>query len=669
MTAEAAQFRYAAFISYSHANEAEAGRLHRALENFRLPRDVTAPSGMPASRGRIAPVFRDREELSSSPDLSAAIREALAAASALIVICSPKAKASRWVNAEIETFKRLHGEGRVYAFLIEGEPQDSFPPALLRKLGPDGELSDEEGEPLAADIRPGKDGWKLGVLKIAAGLLDTGLDSLRQRELQRERRRLLVITGLSSAVAAGALGLASWALYASNVASQERARAEREAKTANATAEFMVELFEIADPGEARGRKVTAEEILQRGVARIEESLKDEPAVQGDLMYAMGRANFGLGLYAEASKLLETARQKQVTGNKGSISVLRTDNMLAMSLYEEGRYEKAEEIYEKISPELGRETKDGQSRLLFAESLSGLGDIKKRSNDFVAAEKFYRSAATELSAHGLADSEEFARASLGLGQSLWLQERFEEAEAELKTAFKAFRASKGANHFSLGLVDNEFANLYYTWGKLPAAAQYLEDALAIYQMHFGPDHPETAIALNNLGRLKLELGHIDEAQTLIADAIRIQRERSLADHVDFAFYLNTMAIISAERSDYEASATFLQEALSLVKSNDHRLYGPIMYNLGRAKCQLGRVEEGLMEVQSGRAALAAHYGDGDSRYGEADEFEARCLVRMSESRRAREFAQRGYESLLASRGPDHYFTQRARRFLESIPAN
>ncbi|MEQ1930630.1 MAG: toll/interleukin-1 receptor domain-containing protein [Parvularculaceae bacterium] len=189
MPEPAAPLRYAAFISYSHANEAEAARLHRALENFRLPKDIVAPRGLPTSRGRIAPVFRDREELSSSPDLSASIRAALEASSALIVICSPKARASRWVNEEIKLFKRLNGEGRVYALLIEGEPAEAFPPALLKKIGPDGELTETQGEPLAADIRQGKDGWKIGTLKIAAGLLDVGLDALRQREAQRERRR------------------------------------------------------------------------------------------------------------------------------------------------------------------------------------------------------------------------------------------------------------------------------------------------------------------------------------------------------------------------------------------------------------------------------------------------------------------------------------------------
>ena len=52
------------------------------------------------------PIFRDRDELPSSADLGGASNEALRQSRYQIVICSPRAAASRWVNEEIRTFKR-----------------------------------------------------------------------------------------------------------------------------------------------------------------------------------------------------------------------------------------------------------------------------------------------------------------------------------------------------------------------------------------------------------------------------------------------------------------------------------------------------------------------------------------------------------------------------------
>ena len=93
------QHKYRAFISYSHADEKWANRLHKTLESYRVPKHLV---GQTTSRGpipkRLAPVFRDRDELPSATDLGDVIRAALANSACLIVICSPDAARSRWVE-------------------------------------------------------------------------------------------------------------------------------------------------------------------------------------------------------------------------------------------------------------------------------------------------------------------------------------------------------------------------------------------------------------------------------------------------------------------------------------------------------------------------------------------------------------------------------------------
>jgi hypothetical protein len=97
--------RYCAFLSYSHADEEIAGWLHDALEKFRTPSSLagrlTHNGAIPK---RLTPIFRDRHELAASDNLAAGIRDALDSSRFLIVLCSPAAAASRWVNAAIEMF-------------------------------------------------------------------------------------------------------------------------------------------------------------------------------------------------------------------------------------------------------------------------------------------------------------------------------------------------------------------------------------------------------------------------------------------------------------------------------------------------------------------------------------------------------------------------------------
>ena len=63
--------RYAAFLSYSHADARWAQWLHRRLENYRVPSRLV---GTPGPNGPIGPrlgtIFRDRDELPTSGDLA-----------------------------------------------------------------------------------------------------------------------------------------------------------------------------------------------------------------------------------------------------------------------------------------------------------------------------------------------------------------------------------------------------------------------------------------------------------------------------------------------------------------------------------------------------------------------------------------------------------------------
>src|SRR5581483_610572 len=91
--------KYWAFISYSHKDAASAAWLHRSLETFVIPAPLVGQQGRHGIvPRRLLPVFRDNEEIPTSSDLGSVIRNALSSTGNLIVICSPRAAQSRWVN-------------------------------------------------------------------------------------------------------------------------------------------------------------------------------------------------------------------------------------------------------------------------------------------------------------------------------------------------------------------------------------------------------------------------------------------------------------------------------------------------------------------------------------------------------------------------------------------
>ena len=207
--ADPAPFKYRAFLSYSHRDKAWGEWLHRALETYRIGRDLvgrTTPAG--PVPGTLRPIFRDREDFSAGPSLAAQTIAALEASQFLIVICSPNAAKSEYVNEEVRRFKALGRSDSIIPVIVGGNPgepdSECFPPALRFKVGPDGGLTGERDEPIAADARSSGDGKGLAIGKVVAGLLGVGLDEIIRRA-ERERRRR---TRFWSALAGAFLGLA-----------------------------------------------------------------------------------------------------------------------------------------------------------------------------------------------------------------------------------------------------------------------------------------------------------------------------------------------------------------------------------------------------------------------------------------------------------------------------
>jgi tetratricopeptide (TPR) repeat protein len=226
--------RFAAFISYCHSDDRAARALQQFLETYRLPRDVAGAEADRATlQTRLRPVFLDRADMAAATDLRGEIDAALLASGALIVVCSPAAARSRWVNLEIERFRQHHGDSRIFAVIIDGvahasehaasADRECFPPALRLRDTPDGPV---RADPAAVDLRRTGDGPQVGRLRLVAGLVGVPLDQLVHRDARRRHRRTLaLVIGMAVALAATS-ALALYALAARNEAQRQRFAAE-----------------------------------------------------------------------------------------------------------------------------------------------------------------------------------------------------------------------------------------------------------------------------------------------------------------------------------------------------------------------------------------------------------------------------------------------------------
>jgi WD40 repeat protein len=219
-------YKFDVFLSYSRKDEEFGKRLEEALENYTLPKDVQARS---ISKKRLN-VFRDKKDLvPTDPDYYKAIESYLKQSRYLVVVCSPIARSSEYVNAEIETYLRSHEANRVIPVLLSGKPNNerearpeeyAFPQALCDALTMPLAVAFTEFERAPGKLNKGRyhDSWYTLLSKI----FGTERAEIERLDAKRQARRRAIFAGVSLAVIAALSVALVFAIISRQQAASER---------------------------------------------------------------------------------------------------------------------------------------------------------------------------------------------------------------------------------------------------------------------------------------------------------------------------------------------------------------------------------------------------------------------------------------------------------------
>jgi hypothetical protein len=397
-------FRYKSFISYCHQDESWAVWLHRALEAYRVPRRLVGLEGIfgPVP-GRLTPVFRDRDELSSATDLGEKISAALEESESLIVICSPYSAQSHWVNEEIRRFRSFGRTDRIFCVIVDGDPQSEdpettcFPPALM-------ELDNGlQHEPLAADLRKQADGKQLAKLKLVAGILGIGLDELRRRELHRKRK----LQALAGVAVASVISLAVFALQTR--LSEQRAWESQLRERENAEtmlSQFVEATGKLEQTADLQTRKAFTE-LASNFLQNLDpddltlESKRNLGKIlqkQGQISYDEGRQQAAFDLFVESRSILASIYRENPRDEEAIFDLSQVEFYIGRLYVSQGRFADAFNsfsAYRDASEKLiGIDPGNADWVMEMAYALSNLGYFEKNKvpADIKNALEYYQGA-------------------------------------------------------------------------------------------------------------------------------------------------------------------------------------------------------------------------------------------------------------------------------------
>lgn len=606
-----AKQHYFAFLSYSHDDENIADWLHQAIETYRVPKRLV---GRLTEHGvvprRLTPIFRDRGELAAANDLSAEIEEALAGSRFLIVLCSPAAVASRWTNAEIETFKRIHPSGEIFAAIVGGEPfaseipgreaEECFPPALREKYDSRGRPTGRRAEPIAADLRSEED-KHLGLMQIIAGMLGVGLDDLVQRESKRRQRRMHVIA------AASIVGM----LFTTGLS-----------------------LVAVQSRDAARDQRREAESLVAFMLGDLKKEL--EPIGKLDALGGVGSRVLDYYSKQDTAELSDSGlvQRSQALSLIAQVAMLKGDLEAAQQLYSQASHGTSEAV--------SRDPDDPQRLFEHAQNVFWIGDIARARGQLKQAEAYFREykrladRMATLEPNNVRWRMEAAYGDLNIGIVFRNQRRFTEAARQFARALAPIQ----------GILAIDRDNAEYQYGYSTALA-WAADA-------------------------QRDLGHLETASELRARQIAFLRGQLTDGNTNVAFRKELipahqgLGILLASRGQAEQAIEQLRAGLAeadrLIPVEPENiqwkgLAAQARLELARTLLSLGRTTEAATEAQAG-CGLAAQVGDhnpgGSWRHLRTDclGLRSRLALQSGAIAEARRLSQQALASVKNERRPD-----------------
>lgn len=390
----------------------------------------------------------------------------------------------------------------------------------------------------------------------------------------------------------------------------ERDRAQLEASKATMISDFLVELFESADPEHVRGPDLTVREVLEQGARQLE-ALENQPVVQAEFAGVLARAHRALGEYDQSYELASQAvtLQRRANGNAHP-GVARALNNLGQSLVSLARFESAVATHQqalaivrKSRPAMGAE---------LAETLHYLGYAHHEAGDYDAAMATIERALAMRRDHFGESAPQVAETLNTMALTQFQVGDYEAARSSWQQALESFHAELGPAHALFLQVRSRLAAVDRRMGRYGRAIATQRDIVQARRGIFGERHPTVAMTLFDLGYALYSAGEYDEARRVWLECLDIQKETYAAGHPLVANTLQGLAAIARKSGNLGRAQELMEEVHRTNVTRHGERSDPVaasLNNLGTLRADRGDLEGSLGLYRQSLEIYTELYGE------------------------------------------------------------
>ncbi len=339
----------------------------------------------------------------------------------------------------------------------------------------------------------------------------------------------------------------------------ERRETEREKVRTEAIKDYLQSLFEDFDPFQSEVQPVTAREMLERGVDRIDRELSGQPELELEILGVLAEIYGNLGHREEAKDLVIRALAVQAQKpdkrpwDRGRLLNLLAHAEIGMGDLEsaKGRLEEASEIFQQL----------GQSRdLEAAKNLSLLGTVYRLQGQHPQALDLLQAALRRLRSASPMDDEEVDKALIEIGMVLRMDKNFVTARRFIEEAVERIRQRYGESHLKTINAKEALGTVLFDLGDWQTAQGLMDGVLETRRSLLGEEHPEVIASFYNLGALAVAQGRYEQAAWRFAQTLERMRSAFEHDHPQLVFALMWASRVALDRGRIEEARSFAEEA-------------------------------------------------------------------------------------------------------------
>jgi len=475
------------------------------------------------------------------------------------------------------------------------------------------------------------------------------------------RRNAVTVTASTAVILALAVGMgaATW---------QARAKAA-EAARAEQISSFLIDLFVASDPDESRRSDLTARELLEAGVARVDTGLVGQPDLQAEILGTVGSVYMKMGLYTESEKVYRRALlvQEQLSG-KNSLAYAKGITEVVTALRGQSRFSEASELLRDAVSIFRNLGSDRSAE--FALILYDLASLEsEESGNYPEAERLLLEAIDILEAHYKGPHTDIARGYTLLGFARYSGGDYAGSAEAYEKGVEMWTLLVGERHRSTAKAMSTMATSLIKLDRTDEAEKLLRRALAIRRQVLGPEHPDVATNLNNLGFVLTTVKDYDAAVDVYRDACTIYRNRLGDDHLFYAICISNLGLALAGAGHFSEADSLLHQALEIEISR----LGVSHPNVAQVEAKMANMylwkQDFAKSAEFQRRSLQTRRTMLEPDHPEIAESEiglARALERLGEDDEALKLYESGFEIQKGALGEAHRSTVETAEALEAI---